>query len=444
MINLFDYYTVASRDLQFSLETAGLHLPTVVIHDDGFLPRDVQSPLEFFLQEAGTELIGKPRYFNQIDLPKFWEIDANGVEGRILDKGRLRGHITYSGGDRRFVKQVEWNDRGGVIRSIDHYNQWGQKYAVTTLTPQGQPALTTYFTPRGKELLVLNHGSGSYVYHRPDGREQYFASLASLVGYYLWAAKLPVEQVNFNSLATPILTIQSMGQAVQFHRLFWQEPIQSEVPGNMKFILSGHLGKGEVVVQSRADYERLKQLLPANPAVKYLGYVYPFQRLNQQRKTILILTNSDQVVGLEELANQLPDFSFAVAAVTEMSSHLMELDRLANVHLYPTVSIEKARQLLAEADIYLDINRGKEILDAVRGAFENNLLILGWQSTLHAARYVAADHCFIEGQIGEMVGMLRAVYSQPNALENALQEQWRAADRELPQAYRDYFRRALN
>ena len=212
----------------------------------------------------------------------------------------------------------------------------------------------------------------------------------------------------------------------------------------MKFILSGHLGKGEVVVQSRADYERLKQLLPANPAVKYLGYVYPFQRLNQQRKTILILTNSDQVVGLEELANQLPDFSFAVAAVTEMSSHLMELDRLANVHLYPTVSIEKARQLLAEADIYLDINRGKEILDAVRGAFENNLLILGWQSTLHAARYVAADHCFIEGQIGEMVGMLRAVYSQPNALENALQEQWRAADRELPQAYRDYFRRALN
>lgn len=40
-------------------------------------------------------------------------------------------------------------------------------------------------------------------------------------------------------------------------------------------------------------------------------------------------------------------------------------------------------RLYKSCDIYLDINKGNEILDAVRAAFDYNLVILGYNETSH-------------------------------------------------------------
>lgn len=48
MINLFDKWDQAARDFRLAQLITQLKLPTVVIHDDGFLPRNVQSPLQYY------------------------------------------------------------------------------------------------------------------------------------------------------------------------------------------------------------------------------------------------------------------------------------------------------------------------------------------------------------------------------------------------------------
>ena len=52
----------------------------------------------------------------------------------------------------------------------------------------------------------------------------------------------------------------------------------------------------------------------------HLGYHYQFKRDNFLRRDTLILTNSDQIEQVEAIVEALPDVTFRIAAVTEMSS----------------------------------------------------------------------------------------------------------------------------
>ena len=45
-------------------------------------------------------------------------------------------------------------------------------------------------------------------------------------------------------------------------------------------------------------------------------------------------------------------------------------------------------------DIYLDINEGNEILNAVEQAFDYELLILGYRQTAHHAKVTLSEHLF--------------------------------------------------
>lgn len=444
MINLFDFYTVESKDLQFSQLVAGKKYPTIVLHDNGFLPADVTSPLQYFLQLAGEKLTGKPRYFNQIDVPHYWSIDADGRGGKLMDMGIQRGRLTFATTDNsRSVKTVEWFDRTGRVRLVEHYNQWGFKHAVTDYDEAAHPTLTTYLSRAGQEIMVVNHLTGQLIYYQPNGHPRFFNNQAELIAYYLQQAHFDLRQVNFNSLSTPLFVIRQLGAAVKRPCLFWQEPLQDKIPGNMQYLLNGHLGAAQIVVQTKVAYDNLQRLLVAEPAkqarLAYLGYAYPFQRLNKKRKEILILTNSDQLVEIEALIKGLPDFHFAIAAVTEMSGKLMNLEHYANVDLYPTVATKTVRELVAQADVYLDINRGNEILDAVRGAFENNMLILGFHETLHNPRYVAKINRYQSAQVAQLIADLQAIFTTDNQLEQRLQAQWQAADRVVPDVYRNFF-----
>ncbi|MDS2577582.1 accessory Sec system glycosylation chaperone GtfB, partial [Streptococcus pneumoniae] len=107
------------------------------------------------------------------------------------------------------------------------------------------------------------------------------------------------------------------------------------------------------------------------------GYHYQFKRDNFLRRDALILTNSDQIEQVEAIVEALPDVTFRIAAVTEMSSKLLDMLRYPNVVLYQNASPQKIQELYQLSDIYLDINHSNELLQAVRQAFEHNLLILG-------------------------------------------------------------------
>lgn len=85
MIKLFDYFNGHSRKLYESFKASKLEEDlTIVLNDNGFLPDDVISPYQFFADNHNTENM-KPRFFNQVTVPAFWEIKGNNNSATIND-----------------------------------------------------------------------------------------------------------------------------------------------------------------------------------------------------------------------------------------------------------------------------------------------------------------------------------------------------------------------
>ncbi len=153
MIFLCDYYNQASKDLAYSLQAAGYDATTVVINPDGFPPS--RSSLSFHLLCGSSRETGKPRFFNQVPVPAFWEISGNNQMARVSNLTEERARITYPEGSKaRIVKSVEWLDKSGKIRQVDHYNKYGFCFAKTTHDENGQAVFTSYQTKEGDERIL--------------------------------------------------------------------------------------------------------------------------------------------------------------------------------------------------------------------------------------------------------------------------------------------------
>ena len=386
IVLLLDDYSTDSENLRESFRQAGLHLPVVVIEDDGFLPEDVISVYGFFLGafQGAPGVPGRPRYFNQIPVPEYWEISGTNSMGRIQDLYRERGRIFYTQPlHRRLVKVVDWYDENHVVRSSDHYNQYGALYARTTFNGKGRKVNKSYFSPEGREVIVENYVTGDIILNRGE-QVVFFHTKTEFVLYVLKAAGLDGYRLFFNSLSTPFFTSQRLRTQKKEDILFWQEPVGKEIPGNMQMIFKGQASRtARVMVQKRQSYHRLLDLGAPKDMVFGLGFIYKFKRDNGHRPSALICTNSDQVEHCHQIAKALPQMHFHIAALTEMSSKLMSMDAYENVSLYPGVKQGILEELFGECDYYLDINREAEIVSAVYQAFLNNQLIFAFQETMH-------------------------------------------------------------
>ena len=110
MIFLCDNYHQASKDLAYTLQVAGCDATTVVINPDGFLPKGTLSPFTYYVEDQ--EETGKPRFFNQVPVPAFWEISGNNQVAQVSNLTEERARITFPEGSKaRIVKSVEWLDK---------------------------------------------------------------------------------------------------------------------------------------------------------------------------------------------------------------------------------------------------------------------------------------------------------------------------------------------
>lgn len=120
----------------------------------------------------------------------------------------------------------------------------------------------------------------------------------------------------------------------------------------------------------------------------------------------MICTNSDRIEKLTELINALPNMKFHVCALTEMSQKLMSFEKYDNVHLYPGCKASEILNLFNTCDYYLDINYENEIVDATKEAFLHNLLILGFNQTIHNRKYVLPDFVFDANNYQNMISVI--------------------------------------
>ena len=392
MIFLCDNYHQASKDLAYTLQVAGCDATTVVINPDGFLPKGILSPFTYYVEDQDET--GKPRFFNQVPVPAFWEISGNNQVSQVSNLTEERARITFPEESKaRIVKSVEWLDKSGKVRQVDHYNKYGFCFAKTTHDENGQPVFTSYQTKEGDERILENHATGDIL---------------------------------FNSLATPFIVSWTMENTGATDILIWQEPLGDILPGNMNGILEDNSARANtIIIPDKATYEKALTLVPKEKHHKLLslGYAYDFKENHGKSHNAFIATNSDQIEHLEALVEALPDVTFQIAAVTEMSAKLLSMMRYSNVVLHPNASHKQLDKLYQESNLYLDINHHNELYKATRTAFEHQLLILAFSETVHGRDYTAPEHIYAGQDYQAMVAKIKQVLEQDQAMQEAMQAQ---------------------
>lgn len=233
-----------------------------------------------------------------------------------------------------------------------------------------------------------------------------------------------LDRIFYNSLSIPFLVTFYMGGEGK-DILFWQEPIGDEIPGNMRLLLDGKGRKTKILVQDKATYDKMLPLLTEaqKERVAYLGYLYPFVDQAKDPQQALILTNSDQLEGIDEILAHFPNLHVHIGAITEMSSKLTALGQHPNVSLYPNIAMSRVRELYARCGLYLDINHQGEILSAVRTAFEHQQLILAFEETAHNRQYTADCLIFPARDMAELIKRLSEVMREADKAQAYLAKQ---------------------
>lgn len=438
IVLLFDSYSVESRNLHDSFKLAGYDCSTVVIDDDGFLPSDVISVYGSFLGDYknATNIPGKPLYFNQVEVPDYWEISGTGSNGKIMDLSHERGRIFYAEPKHeRLVKIVDWMDDKGRVRMSDHFNCYGALYARTIFNANSQKVNRTYFTVDGKEKIVENYVTGDIIVNE-EHEVKVFRNKTEFVCYFMQINGYAEKRVFFNSLSYPFFVSQRLPGIHKEDILFWNEPIGNEIPGNMQVILNHQSPRCEsIYVQKHNSYEKMTALGVDKNMVRELGYIYPFKKENQHQFEALICTNSDNIEQLEKIVRELPEIKFHITAVTEMSAKLMAIGAHENATTYPGVKMNIQEELFLECDLYFDINHEGEILDAVHSAFLHNQLIFGFEETLHNKNYVAPENVYKAADVEQMIADVKMSLMNTELFDIRLKQQRKAALAENVQSY---------
>ena len=438
IILLLDIYGADSKKLHNSFLQAGKNYPVFVIEEDGFLPEGVTSVFSYLLGDfAKSENVpGKPRYFNQIKVPDYWEISGNNSKGKVQNLNKERAGIFYAEPKhKRLVKAVDWYDEKGVVRSTDHYNRYGALYARTVFNAKGQRVNKSYFSVDGKEMIMENYVTSDIILNDGDV-VKIFHTKKEFVAYVLEKAGYKNHRIFFNTLSTSFFVSQMLGDNGKGDVLFWQEPIKDGIPGNMRCILEGTATRAaKVMVQRQDAYQKMLELGAPSNIIHKLGFIYPFVKKNARKREVLICTNSDRIAEINKIVEALPEVHFSIAAITEMSSKLMSLEQYKNVSLYPSAKMKLLDELFAKADFYLDINHETEIVSAVEKAFLHNHLIFAFRETLHNASYVAKEHVYPMNSVEDMVCGLKASMDSIERLKAELECQRTHAMLETKETY---------
>ena len=427
IVLLMDYFNRGSQDLFDSFSNAEIPVKAIVINDDGFLPDGVTNVFEYFLGDYRKcdTCPGKPLYFNQIKVPDYWEISANNTNGSIHDKDRERGRIFFSHpSHKRFVRLVDYLDEMGNVRFTEHYNKYGALYARTVFNKNSEKVNKTYFDTEGREVLVENYVTSDIILNY-RGETFIFKNRTDFICFFLKLRGWEDCRIYFNSLSVPFFVSNTLKSPKEEKRdkLFWQEPPREDIPGNMQVIFDGKAnGCESVIVQNLQAYNKLLELGAPVDMLKRMGFIYTFHKKNMGKPEALICTNSENVEHLKELVEGLPQVTFHVTAITEMSAKLLAHEKYDNVIMYPNIKAVTLDRLFNKCDFYLDINQGGEIVEATRRAFVYNLLILSFNDTQHGV-YTAHENIFDTTNYSAIIQRLNNLLKDKTMLDEAIATQ---------------------
>lgn len=372
MVIAADRYTDDTEKLRETVRRLDSDVKTVVLEEDGFLPDGILSPYGYFIygQNEG-DMEEKELYYNFLEVPEFWEIRTVDLHGAVYDMGCKKADIYFAeSSDKMNVQRVEWCMENGWVYKIDYYNKYALKYASRFLDADGNVESRVFYSPKNQEVIVEQPQNDTVTLLEEGKMKQFFTSYADFMEYYLE-------------------TIGADDKIALF--------VQDQESFGLWNLRSGGKSRWEYVLFGSDDL--LRQYREAGGTDGFRFYAipeaYPDNHANGEA---LILTSSDQLEGIGDLIRELPECTFHIAASTQVSDKLRKLGEQDNVKVYPQISMQALDALWERCDFYLDINHYWETYDAVDAAHQRNLLIMGFENTLHRRELLAEECIFSQAE----------------------------------------------
>lgn len=409
MINLFQRYDQDAWDIHYTQLRQGKDYPTIVIEDDGFLPSGVHS-IYHFLEYTTCEY--NPLHLNNLTLPLAYEVEREGADFFIMSNDMIVGRVILQGEPiERIVKEVWWLDSKGYPYRKDYYNQYGYLFKTETYVTDLGLVSTSYYSVSGEVLLDENHLVGSILYNN-----QLYLNKLSLYNKCLAELGYSKEPITFNHLGTPLEIVLSSLESG--HELIFQEEVSvKSIPENLQYVIHNS-DKISISVTNRSTYSILEKL----SKVQFMMLLVPSKSELGSFKDVLITTQTDQLTSIEDFVQQLPDLEFHIAAPTQMSSKLLDLNSYSNVHLYPNIFSENLDELFTKCGLFLDIAMSPTVFDANRRALENSLLRVGLIG-VSTGNYISDDNFFSSKFLDNLIEYLRQVTSTTEELQRAISQE---------------------
>lgn len=280
----------------------------------------------------------------------------------------------------------------GWIYRVDFYNKYGLKYASEFRDADGNTETKIFYSDQNQEVLVAHPGNDVVTLTEKGAVKAFFNSHEEFIEHYIEELAGDEKRVLFvqDESMLKSLAAQEGGKRLWEYALFSDDDLLSQ------YITAGG--------RNGFRFYAIPQHYPEN---KIYGEA-------------LILTRSDQIEKIDELTRELPEMIFHIAANTLVSDKLNKLGERENVNIYPCVSRDTLNTLWERCDFYLDINHWREIFDAVNMAHQNNLLIMGFENTMHHGELLVKVCKFSSEDYKKMVSVIKYVIKTPGLMRKML------------------------
>jgi hypothetical protein len=314
-----------------------------------------------------------------LEVPEYWEIQSEGRISGIYEAGCKRATIYFAEPEKKeIVQRVEWNGDNGWVYKIDYYNRYGLKYASEFLDVDRNVESKVYYSDRNEEVIVIQPQNDVVMLLENGVVKAFFNSYIQFIEFCITEIGTGDKNILFvQDEQCRILDLEVNGESVWDAVLF-------------------------------SNSELLEKYKNTGGKNGYRFYAIPEQYPpNHVSENVLILTASDQIEKLDELSQEMPEMIFHIAAHTQVSDKLYKLAERENVMVYPGVSKEELDNLWKKCDFYLDINHYREIDNAVDEASQRNLLIMGFENTVHQKDLMVGGCVYAAHDYKKLVPVIR-------------------------------------
>lgn len=380
-VNIFDKYDDNTKTLIQSFETAEIKRKHLFVRYDGDLPENSLDPFTFFTEINDKTIDIEGKFFNQVTVPDFYDIrHIDGGSANIEYMGKIAGKIYYRKEGYRLVDRVDWlaTENTNNIIKRDHYSRMGKHYASTFFS-LNDPYKKEYYNTEGE--VIISESLLHHTFQIHQGKiVRHFGNITQFFMYFLKKAKIQVSDIYINSLSIPLFISVALNIGAKT-TLFWQEPLSETPPGNMVHELKNQTCLRQIIFMKETQLKQIKSSFPLTKiSLNYLSNIGKFSRDNYFRNSALILTNSDNIYGLQDILENFPELVITVAAYTNMSTKLLNLgDKFDNLILIPSITDDELQNELQKADIYLDINHGIKVGNILKQAYQQHMIIFAYK-----------------------------------------------------------------